>query len=78
MVDPEVVQEWLAKADEDFEFAKVNLMEGKPFYSQICFHFQQAAEKYLKAYIIAHELEFRKIHDLPTTPQIMPVQRSLI
>lgn len=65
MVDPEVVQEWLAKADEDFEFAKVNLMEGKPFYSQICFHFQQAAEKYLKAYIIAHELEFRKIHDLP-------------
>jgi HEPN domain-containing protein len=38
---------------------------GKPFFAQICFHFQQAAEKYLKSYIIANELEFLKIHDLP-------------
>jgi HEPN domain-containing protein len=30
----------------------------------MCFHFHQAAEKYLKAYIIAHELDFRKVHDL--------------
>jgi HEPN domain-containing protein len=65
MVDFEIVREWLAKADEDFEFAQVNLEEGKPFFAQICFHFQQAAEKYLKSYSIAHELEFRKIHDLP-------------
>jgi HEPN domain-containing protein len=42
----------------------INLEEKKPFYGQICFHFQQAAEKYLKAYIIAMGLEFRKIHDL--------------
>jgi HEPN domain-containing protein len=65
MVDSEVIREWLAKANEDFEFAKVNLEEGKPFFAQICFHLHQAAEKYLKAYIVAHELEFRKIHDLP-------------
>ena len=49
----------------DFEFARVNFEEGKPFFAQICFHFQQAAEKYLKSYTIAHELEFLKIHDLP-------------
>jgi HEPN domain-containing protein len=65
MVDIEIVREWLAKADEDFEFARINFEEGKPFFAQICFHFQQAAEKYLKSYIIAHELEFLKIHDLP-------------
>jgi HEPN domain-containing protein len=65
MVDVVIVREWLAKADEDFEFARINLEEGKPFFAQICFHLQQAAEKYLKAYIIAHELEFLKIHDLP-------------
>jgi len=65
MVDIEIVQEWLAKADEDFEFARVNFVEGKSFFPQICFHFQQATEKYLKAYIIANELEFLKIHDLP-------------
>ena len=56
MVDIEIVQEWLAKADEDFEFARTNFEEGKPFFARICFHFQQAAEKYLKSYIIAHEL----------------------
>ncbi len=66
MVEPAVVAEWLAKADGDFEFARVNLEEGKNFFSQICFHFQQAAEKYLKAFIVAKELEFRKIHDLGT------------
>ena len=64
MVDRSIVEEWLAKAKEDFEFARVNLEERISFYAQICFHFQQAAEKYLKAYIVAHELEFRKIHEL--------------
>jgi HEPN domain-containing protein len=65
MVDSAIVREWLDKADGDFSFAQINLEEGKPFFAQICFHFQQAAEKYLKAYIVAHELEFRKIHELP-------------
>jgi HEPN domain-containing protein len=40
------------------------MKEGLSFFPQICWHFQQAAEKYLKAYILACELEFRKIHDL--------------
>ena len=65
MGNTSIVEEWIEKADEDFEFALVNLQEGKPFIAQICFHFQQAAEKYLKAYIVAKDLEFRKTHDLP-------------
>ena len=65
MVDDEIIREWMNKADEDFDFARINLEECKNFFTQICFHFQQAAEKYLKAYIVAHELEFRKIHELP-------------
>ena len=65
MVDPHIIKEWISKADEDFEFARINLEEEKPFYAQICFHFHQSAEKYLKTYIIEHGLEFRKIHDLP-------------
>lgn len=70
MVDIEIVHEWISKANEDFEFAQVNFEEGKSFFAQICFHFQQAAEKYLKAYIITHELEFLKIHDLPSLLKI--------
>ena len=50
-------------ADEDFDFA-VSSLEDSTFYAQICFHFQQAAEKYLKSFITANELEFQKIHDL--------------
>jgi HEPN domain-containing protein len=64
MVDASIVREWLAKADEDFAFAQINFQEGKPFFAQICFHFHQAAEKYLKSYIVAHELDFQKTHDL--------------
>ncbi|MEW6440535.1 MAG: HEPN domain-containing protein [bacterium] len=64
MADVRLSREWFDKAEEDFEFARLNHEEGKPFFSQICFHFQQAAEKLLKAYVVAHELEFRKIHDL--------------
>ena len=65
MVDAEIIREWLTKADEDFGFARINYEEQSSFFAQICFHFQQSAEKYLKAYIIAHQLTFRKVHDLP-------------
>jgi HEPN domain-containing protein len=64
MVDPVIVEEWLRKADEDFFFAETNLKGGSEFYAQICFHFQQAAEKYLKTYIICKDLAFDKVHDL--------------
>lgn len=64
MVSPEIVKEWLDKADEDFKFASINLTEGHNFYAQICFHFQQAAEKYLKSFIVVHDLEFEKTHNL--------------
>jgi len=64
MADPSVIEEWLKMADDDFRFAETNLRGGSAFYAQICFHFQQAAEKYLKAYIIGKGLAFEKVHDL--------------
>ena len=59
----EIVKEWIEKAEEDFGFASLNIEHGN-YFSQTCFHFQQAAEKYLKAFIIANELDFRPIHNL--------------
>ena len=56
-----IVQEWLRQAEEDFNFASDSIHHEK-YYSRICFLFQQSAEKYLKAFIVAHKLEFRKIH----------------
>ena len=64
MVDHGIIEEWMYKADQDFEFARINFEEEKQFFAQICFHFNQSAEKYLKSFIIANKLEFRKIHDL--------------
>ena len=65
-VNKELSREWLNKAEEDFGFASKNLSDPTiSYYSQICFHFQQAAEKYLKAYIVDNVLEFKKTHDLP-------------
>ncbi|MBI5699492.1 HEPN domain-containing protein [Candidatus Saganbacteria bacterium] len=57
------VKEWLKKAREDFDFAS-SILPDTTFFAQVCFHFQQSAEKYLKAYIIERDLEFKKIHDL--------------
>lgn len=56
MVDKRVINEWLVKAQEDFGFAS-SVLDDSTYYAQICFHFQQAAEKYLKAFIVANELE---------------------
>lgn len=75
MVDSTIVEEWLQKADDDFQYAKASLDEGLKFYSQICFHIHQAAEKYLKAYIVANDLTFRKIHNLVT---LKPATRALL
>lgn len=49
---PEIAKEWIEKAEEDYGFACANL-DGTDYFAQICFHFQQAAEKYFKAFIIS-------------------------
>lgn len=64
MVNLKIVEAWIKKADEDFQYAKIGLDEELEFYALICFHFHQAVEKYLKAYIVANELTFQKTHDL--------------
>ena len=60
----DLVRQWLARADNDLETAKFLFASGRPFFSAICFHSQQAAEKYLKALLTWHQIEFPKTHDL--------------
>jgi len=62
--------EWIKIADRDLAFAKISLKKSPEFLSPICFYFQQAAEKYLKAYIVAKKLPFKKIHSLPALLKI--------
>jgi len=59
-----VVLEWLRKADVDMGLAEHLVAEGPVFPDAIAFHSQQAAEKYLKAFLAWHQVAFPKTHDL--------------
>ena len=56
-------QEWTRYADEDLDMAQLALTEDGPP-NQICFHSQQAAEKYLKGITILYGGKFEKSHQL--------------
>ncbi|MBU2446965.1 MAG: HEPN domain-containing protein [Bacteroidetes bacterium] len=63
----ELTNEWMKKAERDLGMAELAL-KSKPKYTDlICFHCQQAAEKYLKARrggLIHLEINFEKTHHL--------------
>lgn len=60
----DLVRGWLEKARRDLIVALNELSRSEPLTDVICFHAQQAAEKYLKAYLTWYEIEFPKTHDL--------------
>ena len=43
-----ITSQWLIKADNDLKTAEFGLTANEPITDTICFHCQQAAEKYLK------------------------------
>ena len=55
-------KEWLKYADYDLLVAKDNFKLGH--YSYVCQLCQQAAEKYLKAFLVAHGKEPKRTHIL--------------
>jgi len=61
----EYIRNWLFRADEDIAVMQ-NLASSNPesFTSTICFHAHQAVEKYLKDFLIYHDVDFPKTHDL--------------
>ena len=54
----------LEKARRDLKLAQKELREPESLTDIICFHAQQAAEKYFKAYLVWNEIEFPKAHAL--------------
>ena len=56
-----LVSEWVKKADLAFKTA-VRLSGETEFRDIVGFHAQQAAEKYLKALLTRHQIEFPKTH----------------
>ena len=60
----DLVSGWLEKARRDLVTASRELNSTEPFTDIVCFHAQQAAEKYMKAYLLWHGIGFPKTHAL--------------
>jgi HEPN domain-containing protein len=48
-----IVGQWLIKGDNDLKTAEYGLGADVPITDTICFHCQQAVEKYLKMYLVS-------------------------
>ncbi|MEK7786863.1 MAG: HEPN domain-containing protein, partial [Chloroflexota bacterium] len=59
----DLVKGWLLKAESDIANAQMCLAANQAL-DTACFHAQQAAERYLKAYLIANDIDFPFIHNL--------------
>lgn len=65
MID-EYIEKWLIKTDNDLKIAEheLSLPQEETIIDAVCFHCQQAVEKYLKAFLIYHKIEFKRTHDI--------------
>lgn len=63
MTNEEYVQEWLNKAEKDIKTVEI-MKEFEDLTEIICFHCQQAVEKYLKALLIKNNEEITKTHNI--------------
>jgi HEPN domain-containing protein len=59
-----LVTQWLAKADEDLAAAHHLLLANPPPLGLVGFLAQQAAEKFLKAFLVWIQIPFPKTHDI--------------
>lgn len=59
----DLAEDWLKKAESDFANAELCISNNTAL-DTACFHCEQAAEKSLKAWLIAHDTPFPKIHKL--------------
>ncbi len=66
--DPSHLQ-WVAKADNDFLTIENNVNAAVVPWDAVCFHAQQAAEKFLKAFLAYHGQDPPRTHDLPALLQ---------
>lgn len=56
--------EWVTRAEEDYQLARISLRRKLPLTYGATFHAQQCAEKYLKALFTLRQIAFPRTHDL--------------
>jgi HEPN domain-containing protein len=63
-VTADFIKQWLAKANEDLLVVKKLTEYEIIATSSVCFHCQQAVEKYLIAFLIANGMDIKKTHNI--------------
>ncbi len=59
------IKNWLFRANEDIAVIERLIESGPQSYtSSICFHAEQAVEKFLKAFLAYHDIDFPRTHDV--------------
>jgi len=64
-------RDWLRHARSDLALARMSKTKSI-LYQHLCFHAQQAAEKALKAVLVANRVRFPKTHDLAFLLDLLP------
>lgn len=59
-----LINNWIDKAEKDLLTAEHEMTFADRVTESICFHCQQAAEKFLKAYLIHLDIPFPKTHEI--------------
>jgi HEPN domain-containing protein len=62
--DSTIAKEWFSIGDNELSFAKAAFEDQDNYYAQICFLCQQAVEKYLKGFLVANKIRYKRTHDL--------------
>ena len=65
-------EDWLRYARSDLEISKVSDLSDRILLEELCFHAQQAAEKALKAILIAKGVSFPRTHSISTLIEFLP------
>ena len=60
----DLVEQWIAKAEVDYRAAERLLQDSEPVREASAFHCQQVVEKYVEAFLVRHQVEFPKTHNL--------------
>ena len=60
----DLIEKWIIKAEKDLLTAERELTFKNPVTESVCFHSQQAAEKFLKAFLVQHQIFFAKTHKI--------------
>ena len=65
------VQQWLNRACKDLAAGELLLKGAFEDYENVGFHAQQAAEKFIKAFLVCHQIEFSKTHNIALLTQLV-------